>query len=81
MPHIILLRVTERGIHMSKTQAEQRSCIYLNGEPVDSLPQWALDKMAENLSLVVSLYFREHPDEDERYLNSKEHQEYLMKRR
>lgn len=66
---------------MSKTQVNKQYGIYLNGEPVASLPQWALDKMAENLSFVVSDYFMHHPEEYERYLNSKEHQDYLRKRR
>ena len=36
---------------------------YLNGEPVDKIPQYALDIMAERLSRVVSQHFREHPEE------------------
>ena len=35
----------------------------LNGEPVDDIPQWALEKMTERLSRAVSEYFAEHPEE------------------
>lgn len=50
--------------------------IYLEGKPVDKLPPEALQKMSENLSRVVSRYFSNHPDEYERYLNSKSRKEY-----
>lgn len=36
---------------------------YLNDEPVDQIPQYALDSMAKRLSETVSQYFRQHPDE------------------
>lgn len=65
---------------MPESTKDKPYSFYLNDEPVEVLPQWALDKMAENLSRVVSLHFMQHPDEYERYLNSKEHQEYLKKR-
>lgn len=45
---------------------------FLNGEPVDKIPQWALDKMSERLSRVVSEYFMQHPDEYERFLAARE---------
>ncbi len=45
---------------------------FLNGEPVDEIPQWALDKMSERLSRVVSQHFSQHPDEYERFLKSRE---------
>ena len=45
---------------------------YLNGEPVETIPPEALDKMAERLSRVVSLHFAEHPDEYEAFLRSRE---------
>ena len=44
---------------------------YLNGEPVDKIPQEALDIMSERLSRVVSQHFREHPDEYERFLEGR----------
>lgn len=44
----------------------------LNGEPVDKIPEWAQEKMAERLSRVVSQYFSEHPDEYERFLAEQE---------
>ena len=42
--------------------------IYLNGEPVDKLPDHALKIMSERLSKVVSEYFSAHPDEYLRFL-------------
>lgn len=36
---------------------------YLNDEPVDQIPQYALDSMSKRLSETVSQYFRQHPDE------------------
>ena len=44
------------------------SKFYLNGEPVDRIPQEAMDKMSERLSRVVSQHFREHPEEYEPFL-------------
>lgn len=44
---------------------------FLNGEPVDEIPQWALDKMSERLSRVVSQHFMQHPDEYERFLKAR----------
>ena len=52
--------------------------IYLNDKPVDELPQWALDIMAERLSKVVSEYFSRHPDQ---YIKFLEGQEELYRRR
>ncbi len=46
--------------------------IYLNGEPVDKLPDYALKIMSERLSRVVSQYFSEHPDEYIRYIEGRE---------
>lgn len=45
--------------------------IYLNGEPVDKLPEYALKIMSERLSRVVSQHFSEHPDEYIRYLEGR----------
>lgn len=67
---------------MAKKAKEYTYAFFLsNGEQVEKLPQWACDKLSERLSIVVSQYFMQHPDEYERFLNSKEHQEYLEKRR
>lgn len=66
-------RGNERA-HESKRKESQEPPyrFFLNGEPVDVIPQEALDKMAERLSRVVSQHFREHPDEYERFLKSRE---------
>ena len=45
---------------------------FLNGEPIDRLPQEALDAMSERLSRVVSRYFSQHPDEYEAFLREQE---------
>ena len=51
------------------TQSNEKPWSFrLNGEPVDKIPEWAQEKMAERLSRVVSQYFSEHPDEYERFL-------------
>ena len=50
---------------------------YLNGEPVDKLPQEALDVMAERLSRVVSQYFSQHPDEYEAFLKSRKNKQEI----
>lgn len=47
---------------------------YLNGEPVTEIPPEALRIMSERLSLVVSTYFRAHPDEYKRFLESQKKQ-------
>ena len=41
---------------------------FLNGEPVERLPQEALDAMSKRLSRVVSEHFTQHPDEYELFL-------------
>ena len=41
---------------------------YLNGKPVDKIPDYALKIMSERLSRVVSQHFSEHPDEYRRYM-------------
>ena len=46
--------------------------IYLNNEPVERIPENALQKMSERLSTVVSGYFSQHPDEYERFLAGRE---------
>lgn len=46
--------------------------IYLNGKPVDKIPDEALKIMSERLSRVVSQYFSEHPDEYRRFLADRE---------
>lgn len=56
----------------SETSKEKPYKFFLNGEPVDKIPQWALDKMSERLSRVVSEYFMQHPDEYERFLAARE---------
>lgn len=66
---------------MAKKAQNYTYGFFLNGEPIEKLPQWACDKLSERLSDVVSRHFAQHPDEYERYLNSKEHREYLEKRR
>ena len=65
---------------MPEASSEKKHKFYLNGEPVDKIPGWALDKMSERLSFVVSRYFSQHPEEYEKYLNSPEHQAYLKER-
>lgn len=47
---------------------------YLNGEPVDKIPEEVKNVWAERLSRVVSQHFREHPDEYERFLKGREQQ-------
>lgn len=42
--------------------------IYLNNEPVEKIPEQAMQTMAERLSFVVSTYFSNHPDEYVRFL-------------
>ena len=46
--------------------------IYLNGEPVEKIPESAMQTMAERLSFVVSTYFSNHPDEYVRFLEGRE---------
>ena len=48
--------------------------IRLNNEPIEGLCKGVFDNMAQNLSRVVSLYFMQHPDELDAYLNSIDHQ-------
>lgn len=48
---------------------------YLNGEPVDKIPQEALDIMSERVGRVVSQYFQKHPDEYERFLEGRKQKE------
>ncbi len=45
--------------------------LFLNDKSVDVIPQWAIDRMSERLSRVVSLHFAQHPDEYERFLRSR----------
>ena len=67
---------------MAKKTKEYTYAFFLkNGEQVDKLPQWACDQLSERLSAVVTQHFMQHPEEYERYLNSKEHQDFLEKRR
>ena len=46
--------------------------IYLNNEPVEKIPEQAMQTMAERLSFVVSTYFSNHPDEYVRFLEGLE---------
>ena len=46
--------------------------IYLNNEPVERIPENALQTMSERLSFVVSTYFSNHPDEYVRFLEGQE---------
>ncbi len=46
--------------------------IYLNGEPVDKIPEYALKIMSERLSRVVNQHFAQHPDEYIRFMESLE---------
>ena len=46
--------------------------IYLNGEPVEKIPESAMQTMSERLSFVVSTYFSNHPDEYVRFLEGQE---------
>ncbi len=59
----------------AQTVKEKPYKFFLNGEPVDTIPQCALDKMAERLSRVVSQHFAQHPDEYERFLREKQRME------
>lgn len=46
--------------------------IYLNNEPVEKIPESAMQTMSERLSFVVSTYFSNHPDEYVRFLEGRE---------
>ena len=46
--------------------------IYLNNEPVEKIPEQAMQTMSERLSFVVSTYFSNHPDEYVRFLEGRE---------
>ena len=49
---------------MPRGKEKKLTCtFYLNGEPVDKLPEEALDKMAENFGRGVSEYYQNHPEE------------------
>ena len=51
--------------------------IYLNGEPVDKIPEEALKIMSERLSETVSRYFNAHPDEYEAFLKEQDEKKRL----
>lgn len=61
----------KKAMTESKTAETMTYRFFLNGEPSEKLPQEALDRMAERLSRVVSQHFRDHPEEYERFLNSR----------
>ena len=44
--------------------------IYLNGAPKECIHSVELEKMSKRLERVVSLYFSQHPDEYENFLNN-----------
>ena len=64
-----------KRVNTNQTASEQKPHrFFLNGEPVERIPEWAQEKMAERLSRVVSQYFMQHPDEYERFLKARKKQ-------
>ena len=48
---------------------------YLNGNPVDKIPEDAIASMSERLSRTISEYFSLHPDEYLRFIDSQQRAE------